>query len=88
MALAGPDVVAELFNKLDEIEGPDTERPIVTIEYLADGSGKLNLDMARLGKIRATVSPEAWRLMRDTYLPAAMWACIHRVGPMRRLIDA
>jgi hypothetical protein len=66
MALAGPDVVTELCNKLDEIEGPDAERPIVTVEYFADRSAKLNIDMARLGKIRATVSPEAWRLMRDT----------------------
>ena len=88
MALAGPNVVTELFDKLDEIEGPDAEWPIVTVEYFADGRSKLHIDMARLGEIRATVSPEAWRLMREACLPNAIWTDIHRVGPMRRLFDA
>lgn len=88
MALAGPDVVTELFAKLDEIEGPNAERPIVTVEYFGDGSQKLSINSARLRRIRATVSPEAWRLMRETCVPGAMWACIHQVGPLRRLLDA
>ena len=71
--LAGSDVVAELFAKLDQIEGPNAERPIVTIACFADNTQRLEIDMVRLGKIRATVSPEAWRLLCDVYFPNAIW---------------
>ena len=85
--LAGSDVVAELFAKLDQIEGPNAERPIVTIACFADNTQRLEIDMVRLGKIRATVSPEAWRLLCDVYFPNAIGGAISGEGALRRLFD-
>jgi hypothetical protein len=87
-ALAGPEIVAELFAKLDEIEGPAAERPLVTSEYFADGACNLSIDFARLSRLSASLSPEAWRLMTMACLPASMWCAIHRQGPIRQLFDA
>jgi hypothetical protein len=88
LTTAGPDVVAELFGKLDEIEGPDGKRPIVTVECFTDGTKKLSVDIVRLGQIRTTVSSEAWRLMRDTCIPGAIWATMHGASPLHRLFDS
>jgi hypothetical protein len=77
LAKASAAVIAEINDRKFVFEEAD---PCVVVTY--DDENDVGLDLDYLARIKAGLSPQAWRLVRDFVLPCTVWRAFSTLEPV------